>query len=53
MSETNVASNIPSSNYTTTEMLPRIYRSQMSQTNAANNSRTTQMLPRIYRYEMS
>ena len=34
--------------YRTTQMLPRIYRSQMSQT-TINNTRTTKMLSRGYR----
>ena len=40
-------------NYRTTQMLSRIYRSQMPQTTAANNYRTSQMLSRIYRSQMS
>ena len=39
-------------NYRTTQMLSRIYRSKMSQTTPTNN-RTTQMLSRIYRSQVS
>ena len=39
-------------NYRTTQMLSRIYRSKMSQTNTTPNDRTTQMLPRVYRSQM-
>ena len=33
----------------TTQMLSRIYRSQMSKTTTTNNNRTTPVLPRIFR----
>jgi hypothetical protein len=37
--------------HTTAKLLPRIYRSKMSQT--TKNNRNTQMLSRICRYKMS
>ena len=47
MSQTNT------NNYRTTQMLSRIYRSKMSQTNITSNNKTTKMLPWVYRSQMS
>ena len=46
-------SNILTSNYTATAVLPWIHRSQVSQTNTTSNDRTTKMLSRINRSQMS
>ena len=40
-------------NTRTTQMLSRIHRSQVSQTNTTSNDRTTKMLPRVCRSQMS
>ena len=42
-------SNILASSHTAAQMLPRIYRSQMSKTNTTHNNRASQMLPWINR----